>query len=146
MVIYSNKQLQIYTCKGDFMFKSGMLFITFMKRRFTKQLKLRFFLLGVATAIMNILILVLPLLQKKMIDSISDSYLDYKIIMLLLLIGIGIVIISIYEAIILNKLFYININHPIQYHNFIHHNKMDLDICHCNHTHLSYYVHHTLHN
>lgn len=86
------------------MFKSGMLFITFMKRRFTKQLKLRFFLLGVATAIMNILILVLPLLQKKMIDSISDSYLDYKIIMLLLLIGIGIVIISIYEAIILNKL------------------------------------------
>lgn len=86
------------------MFKKIVNFFCFILQHLEYKLKIAFFSTGIIALISNYLVLVLPLLQKRMIDLITVSVFDIKIVVLLLLVGLFGVIISISEIIILNNL------------------------------------------
>ncbi len=81
-------------------------YFSFILSRFSKSLKYAFFSTAFIALISNINLLVIPILQKNMIEQISDMHLNLTMVMWILGLGILGVILKVLETLILLKLKY----------------------------------------
>lgn len=80
-------------------------FFRFVTKRFNKKSRVYFSFIAMAAILSNLFMLVIPLLQKRIIDSIKFSNFDKKSIFLLLTVSLIGGIILIIESLVLNNLF-----------------------------------------
>ncbi|WP_416197576.1 hypothetical protein [Sporanaerobacter sp.] len=80
-------------------------FINFIISRIDKKERVQFLLLAAISIGVNVLGIIFPLLQKKIIDLISLKTFDKSIILLFFIVGLMVSIMAILEALILNGLF-----------------------------------------
>ncbi|MDR0832265.1 MAG: ABC transporter ATP-binding protein/permease [Bacillales bacterium] len=81
-------------------------FLKFTQKRFSKKTKLRFLFIFLLTILINVIAILLPLIQKKIIDGLYINEANYESLFIYLFFGVLAAIVSIFEAIILNKVFF----------------------------------------
>ena len=90
--------------KGVMASRIGRL-IKFIKARTEKTEHLHLTLTALFAVILNLLVVIIPILQKKIIDSMSMKIFDPYMVIFFLVAGIAISITTILEALVLNSLF-----------------------------------------